>query len=109
MSSTGTTTSSSSALRLPGVDDLDLAARPDPAEEPGDRLERPLRRRQPDALERRRVGRPELLQALQRQREMRAALRAGDRVDLVDDDRLDAAERLAGRAGEQEVQALRAS
>ena len=39
------------------IDDLDLATRPDPAEEPRDRLERALRRRQPDPLERRRVRR----------------------------------------------------
>ena len=31
-------------LARAGVDDRDLAARPDPAEEPGDRLERPLGR-----------------------------------------------------------------
>ena len=44
-------------LAAAGIDDLDLAARPDPAEEPGDRLERPLGRREADALERRRVRR----------------------------------------------------
>ncbi len=38
---------------------------------------------------------------------MRAALRAGDRVDLVDDHGLDAAEGLARGAREQQVQALR--
>ena len=88
------------------VDDLDLAARPDPAEEAGDRLERPLGRRQPDALERRRVRRAEPLEPFQREGQVRPALRAGDRVDLVDDDRLDAAQRLARRAREQQVQAL---
>ena len=89
------------------IDDLDLATGPDPAEEPGDRLERPLRRRQADPLERRRIVRPQALQALEREGEVRPALRAGDRVDLVDDHGLDAAERLARRAGEQQVEALR--
>ena len=97
-------------LAHPGIDDRDLAARPDAAEEPGDRLERPLRGRQADPLERSGRGArpvPERREALERQREMRSALRAGDRVDLVDDDRLDAAQRLAGRAREQQVEALR--
>ena len=41
-----------------------------------------------------------------REREVRAALRAGDRVDLVDDHVLDAAQDLAGLAGEQQVELL---
>ena len=89
-------------LAAPGIDDLDLAPRPDPAEEAGDGLERPLRRRQPDPLERRRVRGAELLQALQRQRQVGAALRAGDRVDLVEDHRLDAAEAVS-RAAEVSI------
>ena len=46
-------------LARAGIDDRDLAARADAAEEPGDRLERPLRGGQADALHRRRrrVGR----------------------------------------------------
>ena len=40
-----------------GVDDRHLAARPDAAEEPGDRLERSLGRRQADPLRRRRLAR----------------------------------------------------
>ncbi len=100
-------------LARAGVDDRDLAPLPHPAEEPGDRLERPLGRAQADALERlrRRVvrcgGRAQALEALEAQRQVRAALRAGDRVHLVDDDLLDATEDLAGLAREQEVQALR--
>src|SRR5207244_3002670 len=72
-------------LARAGIDDLDLAARPDAAEEASDGLERPLRRRQPDALEWLGALRPEPLQPLQREGEMRPALRAGDRVDLVED------------------------
>ncbi len=64
-------------------------------------LERPLGRRQPDPLEARRAGRPKMFEALHRQREMRSAFRAGDRVDLVEDDGLDAAERLSGGARQQ--------
>ena len=57
------------------------------------------------------VGRPRRrrarrLEPLEAQREVRAALRAGDRVDLVDDDVLDAAEDLAGRAREHQVERL---
>ena len=55
------------------------------------------------------LRRPQGLEALERQREVRAALRAGDRVDLVDDDVLDAAQRLAGRAREHQVQRSRGS
>ena len=81
-------------LARAGVDDRDLATGPDAAQEPGDRLERPLRRGQPDPLHRPgvRPSAAERLEALEREREVRATLRAGDRVDLVDDDRLDAAE-----------------
>ena len=72
----------------------------------GDRLERPLRRRQPDPLRRRRAAPTEPLEPLQAQGEVRAALRARDRVDLVDDDVLDAAERSRAPARQQEVQRL---
>ena len=86
-----------------GVDDRARAARAD--HEAADLLERVLRRGEPDAL--RLV--PVALQrgeALERQREVRAALGRGDRVDLVDDDRLDVREDLARAAGEHEVQRL---
>ena len=57
MSSTGTTTSRSSALALAGVDHRGpRRPRPDAAEEAGDLVERPLRGRQPDALERPCIG-----------------------------------------------------
>ena len=53
------------------------------AEEAGDLVDRPDRRRQADALHRlRREG----AQALERQREMAAAQVTDQRVDLVDDD-----------------------
>ena len=55
MSSTGTTTSMSSALRMPAstmVTGRGSPSAPLAAEEPGDLLERALRGRQPDALRR---------------------------------------------------------
>ena len=49
-----------------------------------------------------------VLEALERQREVRAAARADDRVDLVDDHRPDGAQHLAAAlGGEQQVQRLR--
>ena len=73
-------------------------------------FERLLRRREPDALQRLRAGRVgggERFEALERQREVRAALVAGERVDLVDDDRLDGLENPpAALAGEQDVERL---
>ena len=48
----------------------------------------------------------EPLEPLDREREVRAALRPGDRVHLVEDQRLDPAERLARRRGEHEVERL---
>ena len=52
-------------------------------------------------------GRPRLrLEALEREREVRAALGVGDGVDLVDDHRLDPAEHLARVRGEDQVQRL---
>ena len=78
-------------MRDARVDELDLAARP--GDEAADLLQRPLRRREADALERR-VD--EALEPLERERQVRAALRAGDRVHLVEDHRLD--RRAASRA-----------
>ena len=94
-------------LARAGIDDRHLAARPGPAEEPGDRLERPLRGGQPDPLHGLGVGVgacPKCLEALEAEGQMRPALRAGDGVDLVDDDVLDAAQDLAGRAGQHQVE-----
>jgi hypothetical protein len=48
----------------------------------------------------------ELLQALQAEREMRAPLAPRDRMDLVDDDVLDAAQDVACLAGQEQVEAL---
>jgi hypothetical protein len=76
-------------LGAPGVDELDLAAAGD---EPADLLQRSLGSGQADPLRRRA---DQMLQALQRQREMGAALRARNGVDLVDDHRLHPAQRLA--------------
>ncbi len=89
-----------------GVDDRHRtrAARRLTAEEPRDLLERTLRGGQADPL--RRLVR-ELLEAFERQREVRAALGAGHRVDLVDDHPADAPEDLARLRGEHQVQRLR--
>ena len=92
----------SSCLLSAGVDDRHLAARPD--EEAADLLERVLRGAQADPLDRRPPA--WRLEALERQREVRAALGVRDGVDLVDDHRLDAAEHLARLRGEDQVQRL---
>ena len=67
-------------------------------------VERTLRRREADALQR---PFDEALEALQRQRHVRAALRRHQRVDLVDDHRLDAAQRLARPGRQQQIERLR--
>ncbi len=74
------------------------------SEEPRDLLERPLRGGQSDPL-RRHVA--ELLEPLEGQGEMRAALRRRHRVDLVDDHGPHAPEGLAGGRSEHQVQRLR--
>ncbi len=89
-----------------GVDDPARPLRAD--HEAADLLQRVLRRAQPDPL---RVaaavlGGDQRAQPLQRQREVRAALGRGDRVDLVDDDRLDVAQHVARLRGQHEVQRL---
>ena len=66
MSSTGTTTSTSSGLRMPAstmVTGPGPAGRLEAAEEAGDLLERALRGRQPDALRRPLAQRVEPLEA----------------------------------------------
>ncbi len=84
-----------------GVDDPAAAPRPD--HEPPDLLERVLRRRQPDPLH---VVAGCLGQPLERQRQVRAALGRGDRVDLVDDAPARAVEQLARAPGQHQVQRL---
>ena len=85
-----------------GVDDLGRGPRPD--EEARHGLDRALRGRQPDALRRPLADR---FEALEREREVRAALVACDGVDLVDDDGLDGAEQVASlRAGDEQVERL---
>ena len=84
-----------------GVDDPAGAVRAD--HEAADLLERPLGRRQADALH---VGAGSLAQSLERQREMGAALGRGDRVDLVDDHPAGALEQLLGASGQHQVQRL---
>ena len=65
--------------------------------------ERSRRRREPDAL---RIARGRRSDALERERQVRAALGRGERVDLVDDHRLDAAQRLALGGAEDQVERL---
>ena len=78
--STGTWISRSSSLRTPVSTIRHVRRRPD--QEPPDLLERLLRRRQADPLD---VAAGGLREPLERQRQVRAALGRGDRVDLVDD------------------------
>ncbi len=111
MSSTGTTTSMSSGLRHAGVDDRHRTgaawARPSPSS-------RPPRKRAISSSGRWVADRPmrwggavaDCSQPLERERQVRAALGGGERVDLVDDHRLDAAQRLARRRGEHQVERL---
>ena len=88
-------------LRHPGVDELD---RPAAGHELADLLERSLGRREADPLE---GVRRELLEPLDREREMRAALRPGDRVHLVDDQRVDAPQQLPRPRGEHQEKRFR--
>ena len=106
MSSTGMTTSISSGLLMPASTIADRprhAGRRPPPEEPRHLLQRALGGRQPDAL--RRCGR-DLLEPLEGQGEVGPALGRGEGVDLVDDDGLDAGQRLGGRARQHQVEAL---
>ena len=74
-------------------------------QERGDGFDRRLCRREADALERRCR---DLLEPLEGQREVRAAAGVDDRVNLVDDDRLDGPEhRPAALAGQQQEQRFR--
>ena len=97
--------------RLPaaGVDDRHVAVRSDAAQEPGDQLERSLGRAESRsaAVAVALALHDEPLEPLQAEREVGAALGAGDRVDLVDDHVLDAAEDVARLAGQHQVERLR--
>ena len=80
-----------------GVDDLDrsppersVVVSRSPTQEPRDLLQRTLRCRQTDALDR---PTDQVLEPFQTQRHVRAALGSRDRVDLVDDHRIDVAQR----------------
>ena len=99
-SSTGTTTSRSSSLRVPASTSR-IGRSPEtkrPISSSGRCVaERPIRCA--GSLEQR-------VEPLQRQRQMRAALGAGDGVNLVDDHRLDPAQRLARLRGQHQEQRL---
>ncbi len=83
------------------VDDLAGGPGSRAGQEARDLLDGPLRGRQPDALHRLRCQR---VQPLERQGQVRAALSAGDRVDLVDDHGPRARQHAAsGFAREQQV------
>ena len=89
-----------------GIDDLDVPARPDAAEERAIASSGRWVADSPIRCIGLRAGSRSALQALQAEREVGPALGAGDGVDLVDDHVLDAAEDLARLAGQEEVQAL---
>ena len=72
-------------------------------EEPGHLLDRTDGRRQPDPL---RGGRQQRVEPLQAEGQVCAPLGAGHRVHLVEDHRLDAAQRVPGGRGEQQEQRL---
>ncbi len=107
MSSTGTTSSTSRAcspgtsttLTGRGTQSAPAPFQRAPAEEAGDRLERALRRREPEPLR----GNPgQFLEALQRDGEVSTPLGAGDGVDLVDDHPADRLEDASGRRSEDQ-------
>ena len=97
---------------LPGtrVDNRDGPRRDSPvnpdivaAEEPGDLVERTLRRRQSDPL---RGPFGEFLEPLQRQHQMGTAFGASHGMDLIDDHGVDVGQRLAGLRREHQEQRL---
>ena len=85
-----------------GVDDRALAGGAD--QELGHLLERPLGGGEADAL--RRLARADVVEALQRERQVGAALGLRHRVDLVHDHPLGAAQDLARPRGEHQVERL---
>ena len=94
-------------LPVPCVDDRDRPRRAVgllSSQESRDLLERPLRGRQADPLRRRFA---DVVQPFEGEREMGAALRGRERVDLVHDHPPHAAQGLAGRGGEHQVERLR--
>ena len=101
MSSSGIDDLEVELLARARVDELDLSLRA--GDEAADLRERALRRREADALE---GALDEALEPLQRQREVRSALRPCDRVHLVEDHRLDPAQRLARLRGEEQEERL---
>ena len=101
-SATGITTSRSSCLSA--LASTIVTSRSPPPRNLAISADRSLGGRQPDALDRL-LG--QRLQPLQRQRQVRAALRPGDGVDLIDDQRLDVAEGLARPRGQHQVERLR--
>ena len=101
MSSTGTTTSTVIDLARRRLDDHDVACA---AEEAGHLVDRAHGGREPEPL---RPAAELVVEPLEAEREVGAALGRRDGVDLVDDDRLDPGERLAGSAGQQQEQRLR--
>ena len=86
---------------MAGVDERDLAARA--RDEAADLRERALCRREADALE---GPLDDALEPLEREREVRAALRARDRMHLVEDHRLHGSEQLAAARGEEQEERL---
>ncbi len=88
-------------LADPGVDHPAVA--PGAHEEAAHLLERPLGGRQADALH---GALGLMLEALERERQMGAALGARHRVDLVDDAPLDGSQRLPRARGEHQVERL---
>jgi hypothetical protein len=84
-----------------GVDDPAVAT--DAHEEAADLLERPLRGRQADALE---LASGHVLEPLERERQVRAALGARHGVDLVDDHGVRLGEELARLRGQHQVERL---
>ena len=101
MSSTGTRISRSSGLRTPVS--TTLQSRPAPTRKRPTSSSGFWVARQADALHGVVGG---VLQALERQRQVRAALGARHRVDLVDDAPLDAGEHLPRPGGEHQVERL---
>ena len=93
-----------------GVDDGDRPGPPFTSvvtgaapEKPGDLVERTLRGRQPDPLQ---AVSGQFLKPLQREEQVRSPLRRHQRMDLVDDHRLDRTEDLARLGGEEQVERL---
>ena len=93
-------------LARPGIHQRHAAALAAPSEEAPDRLQRALGGREADPLERRCARGAQAFEAFEAQGQVRAALRAGDRVDFVDDHVLHAPQDLARLRGQQKVERL---